>query len=275
MAGPRTADAPAGEDILDLADGHGLQAAFQQDIQHRFPRREHGVVAAVGRAGEIPGAAGERTGDHPADPPFVADLPGAQAHFIKVGQRHDLLVGRDLQHAVGRSVDDGKAAAHVLGAELGDDLGPRGGLVPQDAGRPGPPFEIVKQFAGKPLGKKRERPIQNDAHQFPMAGDGVLAPRSFRHAPPGSPRRRRGGHAAHGNDVSQPKLLQVRQFQPAATFGDVAQGVRADIAVFGGIGKRADADRVQDNEEHAVDFLIGHRFKYLTQRVAGLSKIGE
>ena len=89
---------------------------------------------AVGRALEVPRRADERPRDDAADAEpladeLVRDLTGA----IQLGHRDDVFVRGDLEHAVGRRVDDERAGPHVLRAELVDDLRARRGLVAEDA----------------------------------------------------------------------------------------------------------------------------------------------
>ena len=98
-----------------------------------MPRgRRHGVVVAVGGARERAGRADERPRDHA--PHFVRpaqDLARDLADAVQLGKRDHLFVRGDLEDAVGRGVDDGRARAHVLFAQFLDDLGARGRHVAQ------------------------------------------------------------------------------------------------------------------------------------------------
>ena len=91
-------------------------------IEQRLARRRQRVVVAVRGARELPGRADERARDDAADAESLADQPvGDLAGAIELGHRHDVFVRGDLEHAVGRRVDDERAGPQVLGAELVDD----------------------------------------------------------------------------------------------------------------------------------------------------------
>ena len=131
-------DAATGEEILDLANRDDRQRCGLQAIEQRLARRRQRVVVAVRRAREAPRRADERARDHAADAqPFANELVGDLAVAIELANRHDVLVRRDLEDAVGRRVDDRRAGPHVLGSELVDDLRPGSGLVAEHAA-PGP-----------------------------------------------------------------------------------------------------------------------------------------
>ena len=110
-------------------------------------------VAAVVGALERAGLADERARDHAARCRSSSHSSRAiLADAIQLGERDDLLVRGDLEHAVGRGVDDRLAGAHVLGAELVEDLGAGGGLVAERAARRWRAAKRSMISAGKPSG---------------------------------------------------------------------------------------------------------------------------
>ena len=161
----------------------------------------------------------------------------------------------------------GQPRAHVLVAELGDDLRARGGLVAQDAGDPGPAARTRRSArTGKPSGKRANGLLQDDAHQLPVAGDGVLAAATAR---PCAPRRPAAPAPAAtpwtGTMFPRPSFARLGRCSPPQPLGDVGQGVGPLVAVGGGVGQAADADGVQDDQEDAVDLGLGHPLKQLAQ----------
>ena len=73
----------------------------------------------------------ERARDHPADGVLAAqDSRAVRQASYSSSSGNDRLVGGDLEHAVGRRVDDPAPGALVLGAQALDDLGARRRDVP-------------------------------------------------------------------------------------------------------------------------------------------------
>ena len=135
--------------ILPIATT-GSRAAVSA-IEQRLAGRRQRVVVAVRGAREAPGRADERPRDDAADAEPLADqLVGDLAGAIQLGDRHDLFVRGDLEDAVGRRVDDQRAGAHVLGAELVDDLGAGRGLVAEHAAA-GAARELGDDLRRKPV----------------------------------------------------------------------------------------------------------------------------
>src|SRR5207249_766363 len=84
----------------------------------------------------VPVGSDEGTGDHPADAELQArDLVPDPADAIQLLEGDDPLVGRDLEDAILRRVDDRMASAQMLFAELLQDLRARGGRVAEHAAR--------------------------------------------------------------------------------------------------------------------------------------------
>ncbi len=87
---------------------------------------------AIGRAGEMAGLAGEGAGDDAAD--FIGaakDIARGFADFVELEERDHFFVRGHLKNAVGGGVDNGRAGADVLFAQLLDDLRAGGGFVAQ------------------------------------------------------------------------------------------------------------------------------------------------
>src|SRR5438034_4529598 len=126
----RVVDVAAGEDVPDLpdaVDGVPGVAKVREVVRSRGLERE---VVAIRRPLVVAGLADERPGDDAADRvPSGQDLARDATTVVELLERDRLLVGGDLEHGVGRRVDDPLACLLVLLAELLDDLGPRSRLV--------------------------------------------------------------------------------------------------------------------------------------------------
>jgi hypothetical protein len=77
---------------------------------------------------KAPGA-DEGAGDDAADAQGVAEAAGDVAIAVEFGDGDDVLVGGDLEDAVGGGVADQRAGLDVFFAEFVDDGGAAGGLV--------------------------------------------------------------------------------------------------------------------------------------------------
>ena len=175
------------------------------------------------------------------------------------------LVRGDLEHRIGRGVDDGLAGGDVLLAQARDDLGARGVAVAEHAGQAGLRNQRFQQRRRKTVlrrGEQAERRPQRDARAFPVARRGVLAGRTLAHAAPQAFRRGQrlesGGRCACGQRVRlrQAHAAQVRQPQrPArsrgARRGDMAEGVGTFVAVGRRIRRAAEAEGIQDQPDRA------------------------
>ena len=83
-------------------------------------------------------------------------------------------MGGDLEDRVGRRIQDRAAGPLMLLAQLGDDLGPRGGPVaerrePDDRGK------ALDDLEWKTLRVGRKGHLGDHPDHLPMPGDGVLA----------------------------------------------------------------------------------------------------
>ena len=201
----------------------------------------------VRRARVVAGLADERPRDHAADRVLAGeDLAGDAARVVELLERDRLLVRRDLEDRVGGRVDDPLPRPLVLLAELLDDLRPGRGLVADHAAARAV-HERVDHVVREAVRVGRERLRGDDAHQLPVAGGRVLALRAL-DQPAGDRGRSRLRRATFQRlDVAEAERLHVRQVEAADGLRDVAEGVRALVAVLGGIRQGAGADRVEDD----------------------------
>ena len=182
LGGMRFGDPLTGKQVGDLPHRRDVMAGGDHAIEQGLGDRWHGVVVTIRRARERAGQADERPRDHaPESQSANGEVIRRVAPFVELGHRHNGLVRGDLKHAVGRGVDDRKPGRHVLGAQVIDDRGTRGHHI-ADRRAANARFEGLDQFRGEPLRKGRERALEHNPHQLPMAGDRILAGRSFRHA---------------------------------------------------------------------------------------------
>ena len=130
----RAGDALAGENIGDLADGVDGAAGGNQAIEQGRCRRRHRIVVAIGGAPEAARCADERARDDAADIVGIGENTAGPAQRIEPLEAEALLMRGDLQHAVGRGIDNRLAGGDVLGAERGNDLGARGVAIAEQSG---------------------------------------------------------------------------------------------------------------------------------------------
>ena len=99
--------------------------AAKQTIEHGFRRRGHREILPISRSFEGPRLSHERARDDaPKSVPRNREIEGDRADAVLLFDRNDVLMRGDLKHAVGRRIDDGLAGAHVLRAEILDNLRP-------------------------------------------------------------------------------------------------------------------------------------------------------
>ena len=180
-------DRPVGEDVGDLADGPCLAARLYHSIEHRRLRRRDGVVVPVRGAGVGARLAGEGPRDDPADPHRRGQPEGGLAGLVEALEPERLLVGRDLEDAVGGGVADGPASPHALLAQLRDDGGAGRVPIAENAGQPCVPDQRLGQFPRKAgLGLREVVPREGHrlAGDLPVAGGRVLALAPLAHHAP-------------------------------------------------------------------------------------------
>ena len=161
----------------------------------------------------------------------------------------------DLEDRIGRGIDDRKARAHVLFAQLLDDLGARSHRVAERFASDSR-LEGLADFGRDALGEGRQRFLQDHAGDFPVSGRGVLALGPRRRLAPSAARRRHRGHAADRDDPPEAQSLHHWHRQPDGV-ADVAECVRSEVAallaVLAGIGHEADPGAVEDDDEDPAD----------------------
>jgi len=119
----------------------------------------------------------EWAGDHPANGVLALQhLARLQAHPILLLDGMISSWARS-EHAVRRGVHDRLSGAHVLQAELHEDLVPEAGLLPRIS-RPTRRQNSAITSGGKTVRVGGEGCIQPDAHQLPVARDSVFAARA-------------------------------------------------------------------------------------------------
>ena len=154
---------------------------------------------------------------------------------------------RDLEHAVGRRVHDGRAGPHMFSTEPIDDLGSGRNDIAENRA-PDPLFEVGDEVRRKSLWVGRERALEHNAHQLPMARDGVLSWRLFSHAPVCGARLRRRRHTLERRDRAQAKRRERRDPKRPRS-GDVSQRVTAFVTVLRSVGQLADPDAVEHEND--------------------------
>ena len=170
----RLVDVLPREDVADLADPVHLHPRVTHEREVVRPPRFEGEVVPIRRAFVVAGRADERTCDHASDRVLAReDLTRDAAAVVELVERNRLFVRGDLEHRVGRRVDDPLARALVLLAQLLDDLRPRRCLVPEHAA-PGLVHERVDHVVWEAMGVRRHRLRRDDAHQLPVPGRRVL-----------------------------------------------------------------------------------------------------
>ena len=168
--------------------------------------------------------------------------------------RNHFLVRRDLEDRVGRGVDDRRAGAHVLFAELVEDDRARRRLVAEGLAADAP-LVLLDDVARKPVRIGAERIGDDEAHHFPVPGRGVLPRAHFVHPP--ECRLRRLARRRLRQGVQKPEARERRELR---MFGGehVAEGVRALVAEILRVGELADAEGVADDDNSA---RFGHRLR--------------
>jgi hypothetical protein len=244
-------DADAVEHLADLAHGVHRDALGLQLLHVRAARRRQREVAPAVRALERAGRAAERPGDHPPDGVLAGhDLARGEADRVQLGRGDLVHVSGDLQHRVGRRVDDQVAGGQMALAELLDHRGAAVGPVAQHAA-PAGVVDLVDDVRRKALRVGPQRHRRDDAHQLPVAGDRVLA-RAERVQPAVEHPLGRRRHAGEPQHVAKPEALEDRHVQAAGRLGHMAERVRPGVTVVGGVREGPGAAGVDDDDERAL-----------------------
>ena len=245
-------DVPAREQVVHLANPDAWHPRRGQSIEQRLVHRGDREIPSARRTLVRPGPAGEWPRDHAAHGVLAHQhVARRRTRPVQLLERHRPLVRRHLEDRVGGRVDDPLAGPLVLFSELRDDLRARRRLVPQPT-PPGPSRELVQELSWEPLRVGPERLGQEHAADLPMPGGRVLTLRRrkgdtvCRRRP--YPGRQPGDAPTH----SQSQPLQVRQPQPPHPPRNIAERVRARIAVGRLVGTRADPEPVEHDDRCAL-----------------------
>src|SRR6266571_6146540 len=244
-------DATAVVDVVDFSDAEdGYTSILQHIEQHRTGRIYRIVVPA--RCSRVCAARPiERSRNYAAHAVrTVEQFPRDFAHPVELGDGNDVFVRGDLKHAVTRCIDNWKAGAHMLIAELFDDFGTRGRLVPKRLAA-NLPLKFRDDLARKTVRINGKRAVEPYASHLPMSRRGVFSRRVCRGLAESSsgPRGRR--EMRERFDVRKPKPNQIRKSE-RPRFGDMPERVAAGVAIIGRIGQRTDADTVQHSPNHPL-----------------------
>ena len=174
-------------------------------------------------------------------------LAGDLAVAVQLVYRHQLLVGRHLENAVGAGVDDEGVLLHRLFTVVLEHLRAGIGLVAEHLVA-GLFLERMDQLLREAVGEGGQRFRADDTGDLPMADGGILA-----HAlllQPGKGTHRSVGllPRRHAVDVEQAQLLQVGAVE-IRVLRDCTEGVGARIAKGGGVRLCADAKAVQNDQK--------------------------
>ena len=238
------------EDVLDLADPQHVHAVALDDVEHRLSDGIDREIAAVAGAHKRAGIADKRARDDAADAVFaLQDAARDAADVPQLRRRHDGLVRSDLKDAVGRGVDDQLAGADVLRPQPLDDLRAGSDAV-ADRAHARLALKFVDHFLGKAVWIGRKGLLKRQARQLPVAGRGVLARGALQHRAIAA-----DGIVlilgVHANGLQQAHLRQIWNLR-MLLFDDVAQRVRAHIAIFVRVRLIAGAGAVQHHQNHML-----------------------
>ncbi len=245
-------DPDAGEQIADLADalhGHAGVVELQQvGARGRLERQ----VAPPGGTPEVARLALERPRDHAPDGVLAGHhRPRGAARLDELVLAQPVVVGGELEHRVGRRVEDHLARAQVVLAELLDDGDAVGRAVGAEA-QAGRALELGHERRREAARIGRRRGVGDDAHELPVTGGRVLA-RTERVQPPVERGRRRRRDTGDRDDRAEAEALERRQTEPADRVGDVRERVRLGrVAVGLGVRERADAAGVEHDHGRAA-----------------------
>ena len=112
-------------------------------------------------------------------------------------------------------------------------------------------LEWLHDVGRKAIRKDRKRTIEDEPHQLPVPGDGILARRRFGHPSERRARRRLGLNAVDKCHSSQSETAERREAKWNLP-RDVAERVAALVAVGGRVGQLADANAVEHDEDDAA-----------------------
>ena len=240
-------DPHAREQVADLPHGVHRQAGVLDLLEVGAARRPNRVVAAALAAVEAARLPVERPGDHAADRVLAGHhLARRLADRVELGLREHVDVHRELEHRVGRGVEDQLAGLQVVRPEVLDHLRAAVGPVAAEAvtGRLLEPLDDVRRKALR-VGRQRccgTRPSAPSARWWTpcraRAGEAGRAP----------PDRSTGGTPSMPVMLPSPRRPSVGRSSPPTRLRHVRQRVRVDrVAVLGRVRQRAHSAGVHDD----------------------------
>ena len=177
------------------------------------------------------------------------DGAGFFAHFIELLRRIEFLVAGDLEHTVTGGIHNGVAGADVLLAQLIQNGGTAGGSVAQRLGADGS-LKGIHHFRRKAFRIQWKGLFQLNAHQFPVAGGGILASGGFHGAAIHASAF--GGHRiAHAINAAKAHGLHPRQ-AGSLLFINMAKGIGTRVAIGSRVRQSASAHAVQYDQNDAL-----------------------
>src|SRR5687768_15059515 len=236
---------PTGKEVVDLSYTVPRDASRSKRIEECLGWCRDRIVPAV--RGALPGALlpRERTRDDSRRVVWRNEhRASGLAAAVQFLERNHRLVGGDLEDRIGRRVHDPRARPHMLRAEPVEDLRAAACNVADDRA-PRSARELVDHVLRKPVGIGRERSLEVNARDFPVAGRAVLSGRARGERSPRGPRQGIGRHAGNGDDVTEPGTLEIRERETGDCSGDVGERVAPGIPVCSGIGGRAGPHTVE------------------------------
>src|SRR5581483_3539653 len=161
------------KDIVDLADRNHVASVGGGEVEDGgFRRRDREVAAVRGPLEILRRRSRERAGDDAADVERIDQPARDLADREQPCKPERLLMGCDLEHAVGGGVADRLARLDVGGAEARNDLRARGVATAENARQISLRAERISQLAGKAgHGLWEIAPVEGDrnARDLPMA----------------------------------------------------------------------------------------------------------
>src|SRR5436190_9684962 len=243
-------DAHAIEDVGDFAEADDLLTCFVNALDDRLASRPNRKILAIRGALEMSLArADKRPGDDATHVVLAAHhLARDRADAPQLLDRNHFFVRRDLKHGVGGRVDDRRAGAHVLLAELVEDHRSRRGLVSQRLASDAS-FVFGDDLARKALRIRSKRILHDQSHHFPMPRGRVFPRTHLGHTPERAARRLVAGRL--WQRVQEAEAREVRQLG-ALQLQHMSERVGTFVAEFGRVRKLADAEGVADENDRAV-----------------------
>jgi hypothetical protein len=198
-----------GENVTDLANSDGVISGVERAIEECGLGTLDAVVAAIASPTVVSILADEWTGYDPSDLEGAdAELAGFLAEFVEAVERHDLLMGGDLENTVGAGVDNGPTRGDMLRAQALNDLGTAGGDISEGADAEGC-FETLNKLGRKSIGKGGKRLGADHTGNLPVAEGGVLGTGLLDHAPVAAGGRMDWLDSADGADIAETKFGHV------------------------------------------------------------------